>query len=113
QVVFQLDSAAVVAPARPGCPSGYSRSMHRHIQRDHRPPLGLGHDFTADDEHADTGLPAPVVSVCHDLSRKRMFAELSVSRLSAPVERSIRGYIQSTAASVLRSSPRIPERQNN
>ena len=88
QAIFQLHPAAVVAPARPGRPSGYSRSMHRHIQRDHRPPLGLGHDFTADDEHANTGLPAPVVSLCHDLSRKRLFAELPVSRLSAPVERS-------------------------
>src|ERR1700722_811480 len=101
QVIFQLHPTAVVAPARPGRPSGYSRSMHRHIQRDDCPPLGLGHHFTADDEHADTGLPAPVVPLCHDLSRKRLFAELSISRLSAPVERSSRGYIQSTAASVL------------
>lgn len=51
--------------------------------------------------HADTGLPAPVVSLCHDLSRKRLFAELPVSRLSVPVERSGCGYIQSTAASAL------------
>ena len=112
QAIFQLHPAAVVAPARPGRPSGYSRSMHRHIQRDHRPPLGLGHDFTA-----TMNMPIwtcqPQLSLCVTTCPESGCSPSCLSAGSALLSKFRCGYIQSTAASVLYLSSSLPPAWRN